>query len=57
MKFSGNIFSSDRLNCNYNINRSISIDGYVSSDFHIDGISKGGGFGYRLMFNYKLNKC
>ena len=52
----GTTFSSDRLNCNVNINSKTSIGGYVSSDGHTGGPTKGGsgyGVGINLSFKFK----
>ena len=38
----GTTFSSDRINCNYNISSKTSVGGYISSDSHSGGATKGG---------------
>ena len=52
----GTTFSSDRINCNYNISSKTSVGGYISSDSHYGGPTKGGsgyGVGINLGFKFK----
>ena len=50
-------FSSDRLNCNVNINSKTSVGGYISSDSHSGGATKGGeGVGVGLNIGFKFGK-
>ena len=56
-KIGGTTFSSDRLNCNVNINSKTSVGGYISSDSHSGGATKGGeGVGVGLNIGFKFGK-
>ncbi len=50
----GTTFSSDRINCNYNISSKTSIGGYVSSDSHYGGTKGGSGYGVGLNLGFKF---